>query len=213
MWRRQIYGSSGVRTFLLVVLASVLGLVASAAAHPVVLTTSAARPDTKLMVLQLADLPSGFMRMTGHYESNAQARARLTRKPDFDALGRLIGYTANYQKPPSSGLVWVNSDASLYRSAAHAHKSFLESQNNLGNSKTFKFQRLAVGAALGDEARLYKVTAINPRSTAYAIDWRSGTVYASIVGVVAPGSPRSVDPADFVALAIKQQARISSATH
>ncbi len=203
------------RAFILVAaLASAVGLAASPAARPVALSTSAASLDTKLIVLELADLPSGFVRKSGQYVSNAQARAAdKPPKRDYNALGRVDGYSATYWSHRAEirgGLDLILAHANLYRSAALAHKFFLSVVELTDAEKTL--HRLDVGKPLGREARLYtsKFTAGGTTFENYVLGWRAGAVISEISCV---GRAGTVDPADVVALGIKQQVRINSATH
>lgn len=137
---------------LLALLATAVLVPSAASAAP------AARPDTKLMVLRLSDMPTGFGRESGHYVSNAQQAATTTPRRDFEKLGRIIGYSASYTKDGIVGLLQIESEANLYRSASLAHVSFLGGVKSIEATKTYVFKQLAVGARLGHEARLYKAT-------------------------------------------------------
>lgn len=165
-------------------------------------------PDTKQMVLRLADMPTGFAPESGHYVSNAQQTASTTPHRNFEKLGRITGYSARYTKDGIVGLLQIESEANVYRSATLAHRSFLGGVKAVEAQKTISFRRLAVGDPLGHEARLYKATTTESgtKVDVYALAWRSGGVIASVTGA---GLAGTVDPADLVLLARKQQPRIS----
>jgi hypothetical protein len=164
------------------------------------------KPDTKVMVLQLRDLPTGFGLEKGHYVSNAEANRQATTKKDYARLGRITGYDAEYTKRGIAGLIQVDSTASLYKTARGARDSIRVSFRAADRGGDFK--RLSVGAPIGNESRLYlstdKDNGVNV--DIYSVVWRSGPVYAA---VVAGGLAGTVDAVDVVALARKQQARIA----
>ena len=198
---------------LLAAVVSAVGMAVSTAPRPTGAASVASGPDTRLMVLRLADVPSGFVRKGGHYVSNAQARAEdKPPKRDYDAqLGRLNGYSATYWSESayqSGGLDLIVAGTNLYRSGALAHERFLSGAQLADADKTV--HRVVVGKSLGDEARLYtsKYTAGGVTIQNYALGWRSGAVMSEIS---AAGRAGSVDPAEIVALGLKQQARIASA--
>jgi hypothetical protein len=160
------------------------------------------------MVLRLVDAPPGFVRTSGKYVSNAQLRAKKPRGGYDAALGRLTGYGTTFTKNGGAGLLEIHAEASRYRSVALAHASFL------GGAKVVeaeKFRRTAVGASLGNEARLYKTTSTEGRTEVdvYVVVWRSGALISTVLGAGVAGT---VVPRDVVALATKQQARVTAAT-
>jgi hypothetical protein len=181
-----------------------------------------ASADPKRMVLRPADLSGEFEREppTGRYFSNAELVRReralfILHRKDYTKLGRINGYHVGYRRSGlNGGLVGVGTEASTYRTARGAHASFLISVANAENTGGAKLKRLALRAPLGVEARLYWQTSA-PRgatvyrevwtSDSYFVLWRHGRVLAEIHG----GGPMGHNPRTVIALARKQQARIT----
>jgi hypothetical protein len=172
-------------------------------------------PDPKKLVLQLADLPTGFEFKSGRYISNAQL-ARETKEPvwKFTRWGRVNGYDADYEKPVAlssllKGPTAINATATVYRRADGAHRAYAD---NVGpglrkRDPQRKFKRLAVGAPLGDESRLYTYADKRDgvRVRVFVAYWRSGRFTAR---VITGGVEGGIDAESAVDLAKRQQARI-----
>jgi hypothetical protein len=69
------------------------------------------------------------------------------------------------------------------------------------------FRPVSTGGAIGHESRMFTATFTSDgvKAVTYTVIWRYGTVKAALLAV---GLPGMVDPAQVVALARKQQARI-----
>ncbi len=154
-------------------------------------------------------MPTGFGLKSGRYRSNAEV-ARTNREPiaKFTAWGRVNGYDAEYAKDVSltallKGPIEIYSIASVYRTPRGAHASFRDS----GSRGTGYLKRRAVGAALGNEARLYTGTRRSNGFTirVFAVYWRTGKLLGAIV---AAGVEGGIDAETAVDLAKKQQARM-----
>jgi hypothetical protein len=82
------------------------------------------------MVLQEPDIPEGLEPLGGSFADNAQAASGLGSGPtkeQLDALGRILGYRVEYQAgepPPTTAVIRVQSDATLYENADGATQSF-----------------------------------------------------------------------------------------
>jgi hypothetical protein len=183
-------------------------LVIGAAAGAATVTLAAATVDTKQMVLRLQDAPAGFERTRGRYVSNKQAAAESSVPKDFAKLGRITGYEATFEKSGLTGLLQIQSASSTYKTSKGAHDSLLASAAG-AEKATPQFRRLSLGGTLGHEARLYKATLKNQGTTidVVSVIWRHKAVYSSLI---AGGVSGTFDPAQVVALARKQQARVSA---
>jgi hypothetical protein len=168
-----------------------------------------ARIDTRTMVLQPQDLPSGFGHASGKYVSNADLARQADNSKDYNRLGRLTGYDVSYQRRAMTGVLGLDSFASLYRSNAGAHASFVQSMTGAHRTGT-TFRPIRVRAAIGSEMRVYLVTTSQGgvRLDFYTVAWRHGPVFAEVIG---GGISGTVAPLQLVALAKKQEARIRAA--
>ena len=103
--------------FVLATIALVAGLAASAAL--------AAPPDTKQMVLRLADLPSGFSLDKGYYADNARAvkESDDASLADYVRWGRVTGYDAEFSRDAIAGIVSLDSAASADKTTKGAAAS------------------------------------------------------------------------------------------
>jgi hypothetical protein len=167
------------------------------------------RVDARTMVLQPTDLPTGFGRAQGKYVSNAELEQQGDAAKDYAKLGRVTGYDVSYARRATSGVLGLDSFASLYRSSAGAHDSFLQSVAGARRHGGTAFRSVPVQTALGSEARVYLVTAMQSgvKLDYYTVAWRHGRVFAEVMG---GGLSGTFAPAELVALALKQEARISS---
>lgn len=176
-----------------------------------------ATPDPKTLVLQRADLPTGFAFKSGRYVSNAQA-ARESKEPilKFIRWGRINGYDADYEKPVAlssllKGPIIINSTANVYRRADGAHRAYAEGVGPglRKRDPQGKLKRLAVGASLGDEARLYTYTEKRGGGgftiRVFAAYWRTGRFTAR---VITGGIEGGIAAESAVDLAKRQQARL-----
>ncbi len=162
-------------------------------------------------MLQLRDLPAGFERTKARSVSNAQANRESTVKKDFSRLGRITGYEAVFVKEAIVGILQVTSVASTYKTVAGARESLRITARAAEMNREVRFRRLAIGRRLGHEAVFYKATTTRDgtKVDVFSLVWRSGPIYA---GILAGALAGSADPADVVALARKQQARIVAAS-
>lgn len=163
--------------------------------------------DPKTMVLQPADMPVDFRRTKVRYVSNAQAAREAEVKKDFARLGRVRGYEATYRKKAVRGTLVVVSRASTYRTAAGARQSMAIDFRGAERSRSPRFRRVGLTTKIGDEARMYRATVKQGRTTVevYTLAWRSGRVYAAVIGSGVAGTGK---PYFVVKLARRQQARI-----
>jgi hypothetical protein len=168
------------------------------------------RLDARTMVLQPADLPTGFGHARGQYVSNAQLEQQSEVTKDYARLGRLTGYDVSYARRAPSGVLGLQSFASLYRSSAGAHDSFLLSVAGARRQGGHAFRTLPVRTPLGSEARVFVVTTMQSgvKLDYLTVAWHHGRVFAEVMG---GGLSGTFEPAALVALAVKQEARISSA--
>ena len=180
---------------------SALLLAAAALATP----ASAASVDTRLLVLQKSDVPTGFRldRHASGYRTNAVlARGNPQTQSLLAKSGRVAGYSAQYEK----GTAAILSAAHLFRGSAGAHV-FLAAQNAEQRALNAERIKRRVPAyrheapALGDEASLYRSSQA-PKVT--LILWRSGRAVATLT-TWGLGRDRTV------ALARAQQRRIENA--
>jgi hypothetical protein len=114
---------------------AVLGLLAASA-------VSAAIPTTSRMVLQVSDLPPGFLVVQG--ETGPYTNADVLRDfgpalgPKLRSWGRVIGYRAFYrQRDPASGVlpgvIGFGASVALYRSARGAHAALVDRASGCRN--------------------------------------------------------------------------------
>ncbi len=164
--------------------------------------------DPKTLVLQPSDLPSGFERDRVRYVTNAQANRESPIKKDYAKLGRLRGYEATFERNALTGVIYLSSAASTYKTAAGASDSFAVTTDAVAKSRDPRFRRLSLGSKLGDEARLYKTTLTRDGITidVFSLAWRSGGVLSVVLGSAVAGTAQ---PGALVALGRKQQARIA----
>jgi len=167
------------------------------------------RPDARTMVLQLTDLPLGFDLDQGAYVSNAELTKHGDAAKDYGKLGRVTGYNASYRRPGLTGVLGVNAFASIYRSSTGAHDSFMLTVEGAKRNGGRSFRWLPV-PALGSETRayLFTTTQSGTKVVFYTVAWRHGRIFAEVVGGGVSGNIR---PAQVLALARKQDARIATA--
>jgi hypothetical protein len=200
------------RTVTIAVLAAVALLATTASTT----AATAQQPDTKQLVLRLADLPAGFSLTKSYYADNARAGAESTMTAaTYARLGRINGYEADFAREALTGILSVHSQASTYTTAAGAtastHRSFAASdKRQVLDGTPLVWRQVSTGAKLGHEARMYATTVTQQRMTAvvYIAIWRYRTVKA---GLTAAGILGTVDAAQVVRLALRQQARIANA--
>lgn len=168
---------------------------------------SGAGTDPKSDVLRLTDLPGGFTRSSSHYVTK-KAAAKGVAPKTFARFGYVTGYSVSYARSGSVlGMVKANSDATVYETPDGAHAALRYVEANIKAANPSAARRLAVGARLGNEARLYEVT---QRSKSLSVDvfvvfWRSGRVLST---VTAAGVSKTVAPAQVVSLAERQQQHV-----
>ena len=96
--------------------------------------TAEVQDQLRQMVLQLEDLPSGVIRAEEFFVTNEESAAasddREGRLAMLEEWGRILGYDVTYQANPEvmseTGLMLVNSTASLYDSEEGARASFAD---------------------------------------------------------------------------------------
>jgi len=195
--------------FMLATIALVAGLTASAAL--------AAPPDTKQMVLRLTDLPAGFSLNKGYYADNARADkdSDSVSFADYVRWGRVTGYHADFSREALAGILNLTSGASTYKTTAGATASTRASYAAAGKTtriygKPTSFKRVSTGTRLGHEAQMFttKVTSEGITVSVYILVWRYRTVKASLL---VGGLAGTLDAAEVVRLAQKQQTRIAAA--
>ena len=164
--------------------------------------------DPKTMVLRPADMPVDFKQTKTRYVSNTQASREASVKKNLTALGRVQGYEATYEKQSSKGILVVVSRASTYRTAAGARQSMALDVRGAKKARGLDFREVALASKLGDEARMYRATVRQNRTTVevYTLAWRSGRVYAAVIGTGLAGTGK---PFFVPKLARRQQARIA----
>jgi hypothetical protein len=163
--------------------------------------------DPKTLVLRPADLPADFRQTATRRVSNAQATKEALVKRNFTRLGRLEGFEASYRKRTTRGILLVVSRASTYKTAAGAQKSLELDVAGAEKSRAPRFRRVPLEAEIGDDAHLHRATVKQGRTTVeiYTLAWRSGKVYAAVIGNGLAGTGK---PWFVVKLARRQQARI-----
>jgi hypothetical protein len=167
-------------------------------------------PDTRRMVIQLADLPAGFGRDQGAYVSNAELAKQGDSRKDYVKLGRLTGYNVTYKRPGFTGVLVLDAFASIYRSNAGAHDSLRLSLSGAAKDGGAGFRWIPSGPVLGSEARVYAVSTKQNGMPVeyYTVAWRHGRVFAE---VICGGVSGRISSAEAMALARKQEARIAAA--
>jgi hypothetical protein len=168
------------------------------------------RIDARSMVLQQADLPGGFGLEHGKYVSNADLAKQGDAAKDYDKLGRLTGYDVSYQRRAARGMLGLDSFASVYRSSSGAHTSFMQTISGAARQGGAAFRWMRIAAPLGSETRAYRFTTTQSgmKLDFYTVAWRHGRVFAEVTG---GGISGTMVPGELLALAKKQEARISSA--
>jgi hypothetical protein len=166
----------------------------------------AAAPPAKSMVLSPSDVP-GYDLASGQYVSNAELKAKNPAWKNFATLGRITGYNAAYTGLGVAGLTEIDTFASLYKTGVGAHNSLVltlvqahEQNGTVLLSTTAK--------SLGSDALVYRMKGTTPNEALYTVAWRRGSVFAEVIG---GGRSGTVDAAEVVALAKKQDSRISKA--
>lgn len=192
------------------VCAAALAAVVVPAAQGVPQPARPAHPDTRTMVIQLADLPSGFGVDQGAYVSNAQLAREGDARKDYAKLGRVTGYNVTYKRPGLAGVLVLDAFASIYRSTAGAHDSLRLSLAGAVKDGGPGFRWVPSVSALGSEARVYLVSTKQNGMAVdyYTVAWRHGRVFAE---VICGGVSGQISPAQALALARKQEARITAA--
>jgi hypothetical protein len=168
------------------------------------------RIDARSMVLQLVDVPGGFWLEHGRYVSNADLTRQGDAAKDYGKLGRLTGYDVSYQRRAATGMLGLDSFASVYRSSSGAHTSFVLAVSGAARQGGAGFTWLRIAVPLGSETRVYRVTTTQSgmKLDFYTVAWRHGRVFAEVIG---GGISGTMVPRELLALAKKQEARISSA--
>jgi len=164
--------------------------------------------DTKDMVLQRGDLPDKFGAILARYITNAQLAATTAPGKNLTKLGRISGYYIAYTTIAVRGLTVVESFASLYQHDKGAHNSLEESiAQTLSGGQQIVPDRSAL-ASLGSDARLLHLRGDEggTKFDYYTVAWRDNRVFAEVRG---QGRAGTIDPADVIALAKKQDARIA----
>jgi hypothetical protein len=185
----------------------ILGAIAVAACV-LAAVASATTTDPKSDVLRLTDLPGGFARSHAHYVTKKAAAEGVTPKT-FVTFGYVNGYSVEYARSGNVlGMIKADSNATVYTKPAGAHAALRYVEAAVMKANGSAAHRLAVGARLGDEARMYEVT---QKSTKLSIDvfvvfWRSGRTLSE---VTAAGVSKTVDPQQVVSLALKQQKHVA----
>lgn len=192
-------------------------LLGASAALAAVTAASAQPPDPSRMVLQRQDLPAGFAATGRRDRPNAAVAAETgVQLATLRGWGRIGGHEATYDREvdpqaPPRGPASVIAVVSIYRSATGLRKAFAASAARIGRDAAPKHEPMRLGARLGDAARLWKTRFQQDGVPVvlYTVVWRSrGALgYLSVAGVGG-----KLTPADVLALARRQQARIASTT-
>lgn len=171
-------------------------------------TSAPLAADPSSLVLRPAHLPVDFRRTKTRYVSNAQAAKEAEVKKDLARLGRIQGFEATYEKKGRRGILLVISRASTYRTAAGARKSLELDVRGVLRSRSVRFRRVPLATEVGDESHLFRATVKQGRTTVdvYSLAWRSGKVYAVVIGSGLAGTGK---PWFVVKLARRQQAAIA----
>jgi hypothetical protein len=164
---------------------------------------SASTVDTRLLVLQETDVPSGFSvdrHSSRYWPNSALARSSPQVRKLLTSSGRMSGYTATYE----NGTPAIVSAAHLFRKGGGAHMFYAgeDAQQQALNAERVKRGDHAYRHepfALGDEALLYRSTQ-TPKVV--LVLWRSGRVVGAVT-TWGLGRDRTV------ALAQVQQRRIA----
>jgi hypothetical protein len=181
---------------------------ALAALVPGTLVAAPSATDPKTLVLQPAGMPADFRRAKVRYVSNAQAAKEAEVKKNYTRLGRIQGYEATYEKKGTRGILVVVTRASTYKTAAGAGESLALDARGAEKSRTVRFRRVRGAAKVGDESHMFRASVKQGRTTVeiYSVAWRSGKVYAAVIGSGLAGTGK---PWFVVKLAKRQQARIA----
>jgi hypothetical protein len=162
----------------------------------------ASRPDPKHLVLQLADLPTGFSVKKAHYESIAQAaKDDSTPLSTFKQYGYVVGYEAEYTRDA----IEIDSVVAIYRDKAGPSWGLQKT----GDACREHGKLLSVGARIGDDAVLCSVASTSgvTHVQAYALSWRDRRFRGT---VLLAGIAGGVSPNQAVKLAKLQQARMKA---
>ena len=185
---------------------------------------AASSPDPRDMVLQLSDLPGGFMvdagGTTGYVSAEARAKAdgypvaKLQRvASELKRDGYVIGYEADYKDKGSTilGIAYhvfvLKSVAVLFKDDATAKKA-LDLQVKVCRKPAVRKRILR---RIGEDSLLCSVQKLQSHIyvQAYALAWRSGRVvgYVELIGLAG-----SFPASEAVTLGERQQRRIAAAT-
>jgi hypothetical protein len=193
----------------------VIALAVAALVAALVAVPAGAARDPSALVLQLEDLSTVFDRTGARYRTNATTARENGVKPALlESWGRINGYEALYERDvdpavPPRGAATITANVSVYRSAAGLRKAYARSVARIGEVRKGEPARVAraLPGRVGDVARLWetRITEDGLPIVVYTLVWRANGVlsHLSVAGI--QGRLR---PADVLALARKQQARV-----
>ncbi len=164
------------------------------------LPASAAELDPRVLVLQSADVPAGFVldrEDTGVRTNEDEARESRQTRALIARLGRVTGYEAEWDQ--DRGMNVIHSRVDVFRATAGARMLLDLYSTGFRTSGVKGLRRTAV--RIGDEGFVFHG---GGNSQLAWVSWRSGRVGATLAGW---GVPRSTT----IALARKQQRRIAAA--
>ncbi len=163
------------------------------------------RPVT--LVLQLRDVPRGFVLQEGRVVTNAELTQNPSNTKNYRKLGRLTGYDVSYSALAISGMTELDAFASIYRTTSGAHDSLRLVLAQAQTQDGVHIEPLPAVGMPGNEALAYRTTATNGNMKVdyYTVAWRRGSVFSEVIG---GGRAGTIDWADVLPLAKKQDARI-----
>lgn len=177
--------------------------------------TAAVREPSR-MVVQLADLPTGFTATTRRERPNATvAKETGVKLETLRAWGRVDGFEAAYDRPvdpsaPPRGAAMVSSAVSVYRGASGLRKAFAASVKRIGDAGKPRHVPKTLPGKVGDEARLWETRFSQDGIpiVLYTVVWRSDRALAH---VAVAGVAGRLTAADALAIARKQDVRLRAA--
>jgi hypothetical protein len=163
-----------------------------------------AASDAKHVVLNAADLPSGFESFASAATSSLDVQG--TSRSNLQRFGREGGWVERLRRPAPRrrGLLIVVSTVDVFKDARGANADLMASGDDLASQRKNGLARRLAAPRLGDAAVAARLLAPGGEH-AYTISWADRNASASVTGL-----GFGVSLGDVVALARKQEAKLAA---